>query len=103
MRMAKRAEPAPAPVVQHIPSGVRKAKQPKPTAPKAYDPERDPAVANMTVDIEGDVLTIRVDLSQPGRASATGKTIVVGASGGWFNFEHKGAAYMLNPVNVMRK
>jgi hypothetical protein len=37
---------------------------------------------NMTMTVEGDELVIRVDLSVPGTASASGKTIVLASSRG---------------------
>ncbi len=37
---------------------------------------------NVILTIEGDILTIKVDLSNPGNPSSTGKTKIVATTGG---------------------
>lgn len=38
---------------------------------------------NVQMAVKGNVLTITVDLSQPGTISKTGKSTIIGSTGGW--------------------
>ena len=38
---------------------------------------------NVQMAVKGDLLTITVDLSRPGAASKTGKSVIIGGTGGY--------------------
>jgi len=55
---------------------------------------------NVTHEVKGDVLTIKVDLSKPGEPSKSGKSLLVGSSGGFMPVTGR-AGFSLS-INVIK-